>query len=126
MGRLNRRAERAAWTAHVTGEKPERNKFHVAPKEERGGYASKHEMEVAANLHALARGGQISELQEQVPIILVEGKGKIGPVKYVADFTYLDKEGRRHYVDAKGYRTAIYRLKKRLALLLLGIEIEEI
>jgi hypothetical protein len=123
---MTRRAEREAWTAHITGEKPQKaNKYRTAPKEERGGYASKHEMEVAAGLHALQRGGEITDLCEQCPIVLVPGNGKIRPITYVADFVYRDKQGNQHFIDAKGYRTPIYRLKKKLAALLLQIEIEE-
>ena len=37
----------------------------------------------------------------------------------------VDRTGKRRVFDAKGYKTQIYRLKKRMAALLLGIEIEE-
>jgi hypothetical protein len=47
-------------------------------------------------------------------------------VVYVADFTYLEDGGRRHVVDAKGYKHPVYRLKKRMSAVLLGIEIEEV
>jgi hypothetical protein len=90
------------------------------------GYASKHEAAAAVNYQALARAGKIKDYQEQMRITLVPGDGKLRPVVYVADFYYVDLDGTPHVVDAKGYKTAIYRLKKRLAALLLGITIEEV
>jgi hypothetical protein len=121
--RRENRAERAAWTALVEG------KTAKAPKygnERAGKYASKREADVAMKLAALAAAGIITELREQERIELIPGNGKIRSVTYVADFTYRDQEGKRHVVDAKGCRTAVYKLKKRTAALLLGIEIEEV
>jgi Protein of unknown function (DUF1064) len=125
--RGERRGEREAWTAYVEGRQAAAaNKYGVAPKWERGKYASKHEAAVAASLAALATAGKIRELREQHPIVLVPGDGKLRPIKYIADFTYIDLEGRLHILDAKGFKTQVYRLKKRLAALLLHIEIEEV
>ena len=53
------------------------------------------------------------------------GSASIKPIIYIADFTFHDESGYR-VLDAKGYKTAIYRLKKRMASLLLGIFIEEV
>jgi hypothetical protein len=89
------------------------------------GYASKKEADYAMRFQALARGGEISDYHEQLPITIVPGKGKIRPVIYIADFVYTDDEG-IHYCDAKGFKTPVYLLKKRLLLLLHGIEIEEL
>lgn len=119
-----RRGEREAWTAFVEGReaKPE-------PKygnERKGKYASKREADYASNLWALASRGLITDLREQERIILVPGNGKLRPVVYVADFTYTDSEGKRHVVDAKGFKTQVYRLKKRMAALLLNLTIEEV
>jgi hypothetical protein len=127
MRTMTRRAERDAWTAHLTGEKPQRkNKYGTAPKEERGGYASKHEMEVAAGLHALQRSGEIFNLQEQVRFELIPKNERFGATVYIADFVYTDKAGALHVLDAKGCRTPIYRLKKKLLWHFHQIEIEEI
>jgi hypothetical protein len=123
---MNRRAERNAWTEFVTGEKAAGNKYHVAPKEERGGYASKHEMEFAAKLHALARAGKIFDLEEQVRIELIPPDPPFRAVSYIADFLYLDSEGKQHCLDAKGVRTAVYQVKKKLLWHLKKIQIEEV
>ena len=46
------------------------------------------------------------------------------PVTYIADFVYY--EGKKEIVeDVKGYRTDVYKLKKRLMWVVHGIEIRE-
>lgn len=94
------------------------------------GYASKHEAEIAANLHALERFGVISDLKEQVRYKLVPAQtGTIRNEKgitYVADFQYWDKQGVIHVVDAKGFRTKEYVIKRKLMKHKFGIEIEEL
>lgn len=117
--------ERAAWTAHVEGTAVARpNKYGA---ERQGKYASKHEAEVAANLAALERCGEISELREQVNFTLVEGRGKIRPIVYRADFVWVSRSGAMHIGDAKGFaKDKVYRLKKKLMKLLHGLEIEEL
>ena len=47
-------------------------------------------------------------------------------ITYVADFVYKDQEGQTHVVDTKGYRTEVYKIKKKLFMKKYGIEIEEI
>lgn len=118
-----RRGEREAWTAFVEGRTAQTVSKYGNVRE--GGYASKHEASKAAELQALARAGKIKDYQEQKRIVLVPGDGKLRPVVYVADFYYVDLDGVPHVLDAKGYKTAIYRLKKRLAALLLHLNIEE-
>jgi hypothetical protein len=94
------------------------------------GYASKREANLAAQLQALQRGAQIRELSEQVPFLLVPSqKGKLRnerPLKYIADFVWKDKEGRTHVGDAKGLRTPLYVVKRKLMRFLLNIEVEEL
>lgn len=123
--RVERRGDRAAWTAHVEGKAVARENKYGAVRQ--GKYASTHEAEVAANLAALERGGLIKELREQVSFTLVEGNGRIRPIRYVADWTYVTEDGNTVIADAKGYRkNAVYRLKKKLLLLLHGLNIEEL
>ena len=122
---MTRSAERAAWTAHVTGEAQAKPSKYSNLRT--GKYASKKEAAVATKLWALARAGQIQNLEEQVLIELVPGDGKIAGVSYRADFCYDDGTG-HHVIDVKGgeFRTAIYKIKKRLAWLLKRILIEEV
>jgi hypothetical protein len=126
MGRLNFRSERAAWTAHIEGVEPKRNKYAVAPKDERGKYASLREMNVATNLHALAAGGKIFDLQEQVRIEVIPADPPNRAVFYVADFTYTDENEIHHILDAKGMKTREYQLKKKMLWHLKRIQIEEV
>lgn len=126
MGRWNRRAEREAWTAHITGEKPKQNKFNVAPKEERGAFASNQERDLATNLRALEIAGQIRELKFQERIEVIPADPPHSAVVYVADFTYYDQEGVYHVLDAKGVKTAVYQVKKKALWHLKKIRIEEV
>lgn len=120
-----RRGEREAWTAFVEGTAPANptNKYGAVKK---NGYASKREAAHAIVLAALERQGSIRCLREQHAIVLVPGDGKLRPIRYIADFTYIDEHNKFHVVDCKGFKTPVYRLKKRMAALLLGITIEEV
>jgi hypothetical protein len=89
------------------------------------GYASKKEADYAAKFQALARSGAIRDYREQQQFLIAAGRGQVKPISYVADFVYTDERG-RHIVDIKGFKTPVYRLKKKLLFLLHGIEIEEL
>lgn len=47
------------------------------------------------------------------------------PSYYVADFVYEDKNGNTIVEDAKGYRTELYKLKRKMMLYRYGIRIKE-
>lgn len=86
-----------------------------------------------AELKLMEKGGYISDLQLQVPFELVpnqkniDGKVVEKKVVYRADFVYRDNEtGKTVVEDSKGYRTEVYRLKKKLMRLVHGIEIKEV
>ena len=119
-----RRGEREAWTAFIEGGEAKKESKYGNERSDK--YASKYEAEVAGKLAAMERCGLITNLREQEPITLVPSNGKLRAIKYIADFTYLDTDGKRHVIDAKGFKTQVYRLKKKMASLLLGIEIEEV
>jgi hypothetical protein len=122
--RSETRTERDQWTALVEGNTVLRNKYGA---QRSGKYPSKHEAATAVNLAALASCGKITELKEQVSYTLVEGQGKIRPIRYIADFVFRDANGVLHVCDAKGYaKNPVYRLKKKLMRLLHGITIEEL
>ena len=89
------------------------------------GYMSKKEANDAAGFSALARAGKIQDFREQVKFILVPGKEKVRAITYIADFTYWDENG-YHVCDSKGYRTEVYRIKRKLMYLLHGITVEEL
>lgn len=121
---MSQKAEREAWTQFIDGTKAAKpNKYGA---ERCGKYASKREADVAGQLATLQRCGKITELKEQVSFTLVEGVEPMRGIRYVADFTWMEN-GILHIGDAKGYtKNQVYRLKKKLMKLLLGLEIEEL
>lgn len=85
-------------------------------------FASKRESKRYGQLKIMERAGLISDLRLQVKYpILVNG---ILICHYVADFTYTEK-GKVVDEDSKGFKTPIYRLKKKLMMACYGIEILE-
>ena len=95
-------------------------------------FDSKREANRYSELKLLERGKQISDLRLQVPFELIpkqmDFNGKIleGKISYVADFVYTDKDGNYVVEDAKGYRTDVYRIKKKLMLYFHNIIIKEV
>jgi hypothetical protein len=99
------------------------------------GYDSKKEAKRAAELKLLEKAGEITSLQEQVPYELIPSQYRIvngkrrcieRAMKYIADFQYVDKDGNTVVEDAKGYRTEVYRIKKKLMLYFHDIQIKEV
>lgn len=121
-----------------------RNKYHAKKVSICGiEFDSKKEGMRWLLLKDMERTGEISDLRRQVPFELlpaiyrdftvhlktkdkVERKLVQRAVHYVADFVYLDKEGKQIVEDTKGLRLPDYILKKKMMLALLGIEISEI
>lgn len=74
----------------------------------------------------LYRAGEISNLRRQVPYVLIPKSDYGRDIVYRADFVYVDKSGIEIVEDAKGFKTDIYRLKKRLMAEKYGIIIKEV
>lgn len=95
-------------------------------------FASRHEASRYAELHLLQKAGVISNLQLQRPFTLIGAQkdkdGKIieRPLKYIADFVYTDADGKTVVEDAKGARTDVYKIKRKLMLSIYGIRIKEV
>lgn len=105
-------------------------------------FDSKKEAKYYQELKAKLDAGEISDLQLQKSFELIpqqrepstfskKGKEKLGKVIerkccYIADFWYKDADGNTHCVDTKGFRTADYKIKKKLLLWRYGIKIEEV
>lgn len=104
-------------------------------------FASKKEARRYTQLKLLERAGEISDLQLQVKFELiptqfeeVEVNGKIRrgkcierSISYYADFTYKDNStGETVVEDAKGMKTEVYKIKKKLMLYIHGIKIKEV
>lgn len=83
-------------------------------------FDSKKEAGRYMQLKMLERVGEISGLELQ-PRFELQGKFRykgetIRKVEYVADFRYVDKDGRMVVEDIKGYKTDVYQLKRKLFL----------
>lgn len=83
-------------------------------------------------LRLLERAGRISDLKRQVKYVLVPAQrdqtGKVveRELSYIADFEYIDLDkGVKVVEDTKGFKTEVYRLKKKLMLWVHGIRIKE-
>lgn len=87
-------------------------------------FDSKLEATRYADLKLMEKAGSISNLELQKPFEIVINEQRI--CKYVADFVYNDANGDQVVEDAKGQLTPVYRLKKKLMLAVLGIEIVEV
>lgn len=88
-------------------------------------FDSKREAERYRQLMLMLQNGDISHLvlQPKFPII-VEG---MNVCSYIADFAYDDRSaGRRIVEDVKGFKTTVYRLKKKLVKACYGIDIVEV
>ena len=114
-------SDRAAWTKFVTGDKP-----HKYSAVRVGKYPSKKQERIARDLWVLADCGKIEDLKEEVRFELVPGRNGTRGIFYVADFTYVDDDKRLHVCDAKGFKTQVYELKKKMMYLLLSITVEEL
>ena len=110
-------------------------------------FSSKKEARHYQDLLLLSQSGEISDLRLQVPYELIPAqrepetigpKGGVKPGKtleravyYVADFVYVDKEGRTIVEDVKGYRGhtgaySVFVLKRKLMLWKYGISVKEV
>jgi Protein of unknown function (DUF1064) len=101
------------------------NKYHAKPTiVDNVRFASAREASRYKELCLLRASGAISHLELQPRYDLIVNGRKIG--FYKADFRYISSDGQSHIEDAKGVRTAVYALKKRIVEALYGITIEEV
>ena len=89
------------------------------------GFDSAKEWRRNQELETLQRAGEISELNRQVPFILMssytisdettkQGFRTIREIRYIADFTYRLKDGTRIIEDVKGVQTEVFKIKRKL------------
>jgi hypothetical protein len=108
------------------------HKFNAQRTEVDGiSFASKAEARRYSELLLLAKAGKIECLELQPVFHLSVSRGALvgGEVigKYVADFRYYDMDSGRDVVeDVKGFKTELYRWKKKHVEAQYGIEIVEI
>lgn len=101
-----------------------RNKYGVAPKEERTRgevlFASKAEARRFDDLETLRRAGVVRFFLRQVPFHLP------GRRRYLLDFLVFWADGHQSFEDVKGVRTEMYRLKRDQVRALYGVVVEEL
>lgn len=69
---------------------------------------------------------KLQESYELIPTYQINGK-TVRKTTYKADFSYITtKDDKLHIVDTKGFRTDVYKLKKKMFEYKYQIEIEEI
>ena len=102
------------------------SKYHAQRTEVDGiKFASKKEAKRYVQLKAFERAGLIKNLRLQVPYQII-AKSKYGrAIKYIADFVYIE-DGQTVVEDVKGFKTDVYKLKKRLMAEVYGVEVKEI
>jgi hypothetical protein len=131
LGRLTKNAERKAWTLFIAGDYAEealkkKNKWNAEKAVVNGRtFDSGQEGDRAIELQWLERLGEIPDLRYQVDYEVIPKQDGEKAVYYRADFVYDDKEGRLIVEDSKGRLTPVYRLKRKLMLLVHGIRIKE-
>ena len=101
------------------------SKYKAKPTEIDGiRFASKREAKRYQELKLLERAKEIQDLKLQVPYVLIQKSAHGREIKYVADFVY-EENGQTIVEDSKGFRTDVYKLKKRLMAEVYGITIRE-
>lgn len=89
------------------------------------GFDSAKEWRRNQELETLQRAGEISELNRQVPFVLMpsytiadettrQGFRTVCEIRYIADFTYRLKDGTRIIEDVKGMQTDVFKIKRKL------------
>ena len=89
------------------------------------GFDSAKEWRRNQELETLQRAGEISELNRQVPFVLMpsytiadettkQGFRTVREIRYIADFTYRLKDGTRIIEDVKGIQTEVFKIKRKL------------
>lgn len=106
---------------NISSNRIHKHKFHAKPTEFNGvKYASKKEASYAQELVLRQKSGEVIFALRQVPFYLPGG------VKYVVDFQEFRSDGTVHFIDVKGMRTPMYKLKKKQVESLYPIKIEEV
>lgn len=108
---------------------PEKKSKYSSAKTDIDGirFDSKKEAEFYAELKLREKVGEISHLRLQPRYLLQEAfkhEGKqYREIEYVADFEYIEN-GETVVVDVKGFRTAVYMIKRKLFLYRYGSSIK--
>lgn len=94
-----------------------KNKFNAKKAVYNGTrYDSGLEAHVAEQLDFLLKAGELVEVKRQVKIPLMVNDVLI--CNYIIDFVVVDKYGQKKYIEAKGFRTALWEMKWKLCMAL--------
>lgn len=110
-------------------ENPEKKSKYSSAKTDVDGirFDSKKEAEFYAELKLREKAGEISHLRLQPRYLLQEAfkhdSKQYREIEYVADFEYIE-DGVTVVVDVKGFKTAVYMLKKKLFLYKYGSKVK--
>lgn len=110
-------------------ENPEKKSKYSSAKTDIDGirFDSKKEAEFYAELKLREKAGEISHLRLQPRYLLQEAFKHDGKqyreMEYVADFEYIEN-GETVVVDVKGFKTAVYMIKRKLFLYRYGSSIK--
>ena len=78
-------------------------------------------------LKLMERAGLVKDIQTQVKFELIPKQDGERACYYIADFVYTDCEtGQKAVEDTKGYKTEVYRIKRKLMLYRHNIKIKEV
>ena len=104
-----------------TKKKKKKSKYKAVKTEINGiEFDSKKEARRYKELKILEKADEIKSLELQPRFLLQEKfkyNGKtIRKIEYVADFRYIDKEGKTIVEDVKGMKTEVYKIKKKIFL----------
>ena len=98
-----------------------RHKFNAKPTELDGiKFASKKEAKYYQDLKLRQAAGEVLFFLRQVPFHLP------GNIRYVCDFAEFLTDGQVRFVDVKGYKTDMYKLKVKQVKAVFGVTIEEV
>ena len=89
-------------------------------------FDSKAEAARWQELSLLERAGEITELERQVEYELIPKQKGERSAKYIADFRYVDHEGKVVVEDTKGVKTPVWIIKRKLMLRVHGIRVREV
>ena len=108
-----------------------RSKYGAQPETVDGvRFASRKEARRYGDLRVLAKAGLIRDLQLQpeFPLAVADTRGILQVIGiYRADFSYVDRESDRFVVeDVKGFKTTLYRWKKKHVEVQYGITVREV
>lgn len=96
-------------------------------KTEDGTFDSQKEYRRWQELKLLQRAGEIKNLARQVKFELIPKQDGERAIYYVADFVYIDnRTGERVVEDAKGAKTDVYIIKRKLMKYMHNITVQEV